>query len=264
MSLCAHAAGVQLGGRTVLENFTACVKEGELVAVAGANGAGKSTALKLLAGLLRPVSGKVMLGGEPITDIAASELGRQIAYLPQDRTIHWGLRVERVVALGRMPHKSFSAAMNAADEEAVHKAMQRMDVVHLAQRSAAQLSGGERARVLLARALAQEARYLIADEPAAGLDPAHALALFEDLRRLAEHEGRGVLTALHDLSFAARYATRVLLFKDGHCIADGPADEVLCRANLAEAFGIDAIMSHVDGLPVFLPRSSLRNKSSLT
>ena len=263
MSLCASSASVDLGERTVLQNFSVCVKEGELVAIAGANGAGKSTALRLLAGLLSPVSGRVTLDDEAIEKMARPMLGRQIAYLPQDRTIHWGLSVRRVVELGRMPHKSFSAALSTKDDDAVRDAMQRMDIVHLEHRSVAQLSGGERARVLLARALAQEARYLIADEPTAGLDPAHALSLFEDLRRIAG-EGRAVITALHDLSAAARYATRILLFKNGECIADGPCDQVLSRANLAEAFGIDAIVSHVDGLPVFMPRSSLRNRASST
>lgn len=263
MSLCAQDVDVQLGLRTVLHGFSCDVRPGEFVAVAGANGAGKSTALRTLAGLLPPQRGSVTLEGRAITDYPRRSLGKQVAYLPQDRTIYWGLSVKRVVALGRLPHQSFAGAMSARDEEAVRKAMADMDVLHLAQRSVGQLSGGERARVLLARALAQEARYLIADEPAAGLDPAHVLALFEDLRRLA-NEGKAVVTALHDLAFAARYATRVLLFKDGRCIADGPSDEVLSSANLATAFGIDATVSHVDGLPVFLPRSSLRMSGKMT
>lgn len=263
MSLSAQGVDVALGSNTVLHGFGCDVRPGEFVAVAGANGAGKSTALRVLAGLLPPQRGTVMLDGRTIADYPRQTLGQQVAYLPQDRTIHWGLAVKRVVALGRLPHKSFASAMSTRDEEAVHKAMADMDVLHLEGRSVGQLSGGERARVLLARALAQEARYLIADEPAAGLDPAHVLSLFEDLRRLAQ-EGKAVVTALHDLAFAARYATRVLLFKQGRCIADGPSDQVLSNANLATAFNIDATVSHVDGLPVFLPRASLRNTTGLT
>jgi iron complex transport system ATP-binding protein len=153
--------------------------------------------------------------------------------------------------------------MSARDETAVLAAMKRMDVLHLEHRSVSQLSGGERTRVLLARALAQETNYLIADEPAAGLDPAHALSLFEDLKSLA-NDGKAVITALHDLACAARYASRVLLFKEGSCICDGPADQVLSSQNLAEAFGIDAMVSQLEGIPVFLPRSALRTSQPKT
>lgn len=257
MSLAADGITVKLGAREALRDFTFQVGAGELVAVVGANGAGKSTALRALAGLLTPGTGTVTLDGISLSQIARAELGRAIAYLPQDRTVHWGLSVRNVVALGRLPHKSFASGLSSKDDTAVKAAMERMDVLHLEHRSIAHLSGGERTRVLLARALAQETNYLIADEPAAGLDPAHAIALFEDLKSLAD-DGKAVITALHDLACAARYATRVLLFKNGRCICDGPGDQVLSSANLAEAFGIDATVSHVDGIPVFLPRSALR------
>lgn len=261
--LCAHDASVARGERVTLSGFTFCVRPGEFVAIAGANGAGKSTALKLLAGILPPTSGGVELEGTPLHAFEPAKLGQQIAYLPQERTIHWGISARRVVELGRLPHKSFSAGMSAKDEDAIRNAMERMDVLHLQHRSVAELSGGERARVLLARALAQEALYVIADEPAAGLDPAHALTLFEDLRDLSQ-DGKAVVTALHDIAFAARFATRILLFKDGKCIVDGRCDEVLSSANLAEAFNIDAAVTHIDGLPVFLPRSSLRRSAEKT
>lgn len=262
MSLEARSVHVSLGNRAVLRDFNFRVSPGEFIAVAGANGAGKSTALKALAGLIEPESGGVELDGQMLSKLDRRKLGQKIAYLPQDRAIHWGLSVERVVALGRLPHKSFASALSARDDEIVHDAMRRMDVMHLCKRPVSQLSGGERARVLLARALAQETPYLIADEPAAGLDPAHVLSLFEDLRHLSA-DGKAVVTALHDLAFAARYATRVLLFKEGRCIADGPSDEVLSRANLAEAFGIDATVSHIEGVPVFLPRASLHKTVEL-
>lgn len=263
MTLAADGITVQLGAREALRNFTFQVKAGELVAVVGANGAGKSTALRALAGLLTPRTGTVKLDGISLSQIARAELGRAIAYLPQDRTVHWGLSVRNVVALGRLPHKSFASGLSSKDDTAVKAAMERMDVLHLEHRSIAHLSGGERTRALLARALAQETNYIIADEPAAGLDPAHALALFEDLKSLA-NDGKAVITALHDLACAARYATRVLLFKDGRCTCDGPSDQVLSSGNLAEAFGIDAMVSHVEGIPVFLPRSALRTSPPKT
>lgn len=263
MTLEADHISVTLGTRRVLDDVSIRVAPGELVAVAGANGAGKSTALRVLAGLLSPDAGRVRLEGASLAPLDRRERGRQIAYLPQDRAIHWGMPVERVVALGRLPHTSLGGAPSQGDAQAVTAAMARMDVAHLAGRNVAHLSGGERARVLLARALAQEARYLIADEPAAGLDPAHALSLFETLRGLAD-TGKGVITALHDLGFAARYATRVVLFQNGRCMADGAPDEVLTRANLAQAFGIDAQISNIEGIAVFLPRSALPNTARLT
>lgn len=263
MSLRAEAASVRLGSRLVVERLSIEVKPGELVAVAGANGAGKSTTLKLLAGLIAPEAGGVALDGKPLAEFGGPELGRRIAYLPQDRTVHWALKSERVVALGRLPHRSFAAGENEKDRAAIASAMARMDVVEFKDRPVAKLSGGERARVLVARALAQEAEYLITDEPAAGLDPAHSLALFEELARLAR-DGHGILTALHDLSFAARFATRVVLLKGGVCLADGPPARILSKENLAAAFGIDAIVSDISGIPVVLPRSVIGTTASLT
>lgn len=254
MTLACEGASVRLGQRQVLSRLSLALQPGELVAVVGPNGAGKSTTLKLLAGLLAPEEGRVTLDGAPLASYARQELGCSIAYLPQDRTVHWGLKCERVVALGRLPHRSFAAGESDKDRHAISAAMVRMDVGELQHRSVASLSGGERARVLVARALAQEATYLIADEPTAGLDPAHTLSLFDELRRLAA-DGHGVITALHDLSLAARYATRVVLMREGASIAAGPPDEVLSSANLRRAFAIDAIISHIQDIPVVLPRS---------
>jgi iron complex transport system ATP-binding protein len=255
-SLCAHSVSIELGGRPVLHDFSAEIKPGEFVAVVGANGAGKSTALKALAGLIQPDSGSVSLNGTPLSDMQRRDVGRSIAYLPQDRTVHWPLVSERVVALGRLPHRSFSAAESAADKTAIETAMRRMDVVHVSQRPIVTLSGGERARVLVARALAQEARYLIADEPTAGLDPAHNLHLFQEFARLA-YEGCAVIAALHDLSLALRYAKRVILMKDGRCIADGSASKVLTRDLIAQAFGIETIVTTVGEIPVVIPSAAL-------
>ena len=256
MTLQARDVSVSLGGRTVLDRLTTSVAPGELVAVVGPNGAGKSTALRMLAGLLRAKSGSVTLDDVPLAAITGRALARRIAYLPQDRAVHWALPAVRVVALGRLPHRSFAAGESATDRAAIDAAMVRMDVAQFADRPVTMLSGGERARVLVARALAQEAQYLIADEPAAGLDPAHALALFEEFARLAR-DGHGILTALHDLSLALRFATRVILLRDGRCLADGRGAKVLTRENLAAAFAIDAIVTEIDGIPVVLPHATL-------
>ncbi len=255
-SLKAEDLTIELGGRAVLHDFTAEIVPGEFVAVVGPNGAGKSTALKAVAGLIDPASGRCMLNGHDLRGVKRRDIGRAIAYLPQDRTVHWPLAAERVVALGRLPHRLFSAGESQADRSAISSAMQRMDVLHLAQRPIVTLSGGERARVLVARALAQDAGYLIADEPTAGLDPAHTLHLFAEFVRLAR-EGRTVIAAIHDLSFALRFASRVILLKDGHVAADGPASQVLSRQRIAEIFGIETIVAEVEGIPVVIPSSPL-------
>jgi iron complex transport system ATP-binding protein len=252
----AQGIGVALSGRTVLTDFTTRIVPGEFVAIVGPNGAGKSTALKSLAGLIAPDVGRVVLDGQPLRDIERRQAGRAIAYLPQDRTVHWPMNAARVVALGRLPHRGFSAAETERDRDAVEAAMTRMDVAKFAERPIIALSGGERARVLVARALAQQARYLIADEPTAGLDPAHTLHLFHEFARLAR-EGNAVITALHDLSLALRYATRVIILAHGRMIADGPAASVLTRERLAQAFGIETIVTTIEGIPVVLPSSPL-------
>ena len=256
MSLTATGISAQLGTRIVLKDFTTSIAPGDFVAVVGANGAGKSTVLKTLSGLLKPVAGTVSLDDADVASIKRRAFARLLAYLPQDRTVHWPLTVERVVALGRLPHRSFAAAENGADHSAIRIAMERMDVMQFAQRPIVALSGGEKARVLIARALAQEARYLVADEPTAGLDPAHSLTVFQEFARLAT-EGHAVITALHDLSLAARYSNRVILLKDGVCIADGSASSVLTKERLAQAFGIEAIVTTISGIPVILPAAPL-------
>jgi iron complex transport system ATP-binding protein len=195
--------------------------------------------------------GGVAFDGRPLDSLDQTELARSIAYLPQDRVVHWPLAVERVVALGRLPHRTGMMMPDARDRAAVDAAMQTMDVAGLAQRPVSQLSGGERARVLVARALAQESRVLIADEPTAGLDPAHALGLFGTFQHLAA-EGRAVIVALHDLTLAARFCHHVVLLVSGRVAASGPAAEVLQPAPLSAAFGVTIANGLVADVPIVL------------
>lgn len=242
---------VVLAGRPVLRDIDVEVSSGEIVAVVGANGAGKSTLLRAMAGLVRIDAGHVVLDGIDIARTDRRALGRRIAYLPQDRTVHWPLSVRRVVALGRLPHDAPTRDASAVDE-----ALAAMDIEGLAERPVTELSGGELARVLQARALAQEAEFLIADEPTSGLDMAHVLELFAHFRRLAA-TGRGIIVALHDISLALRFCSRTILLKDGRVLAAGSSREVVTPGSLAEAFGVAVKVADIDDLPIVITIETL-------
>jgi len=236
---------VVLGKRTVLRGVTASFAPGRVTAVLGANGAGKSTLLRACAALLPASSGRVMLDGRNVATMPARERAQAIGYLPQDAAVHWNMVVRDLVQLGRLPHGDDGG-------EAIAAALAATDTIALADRPVRSLSGGERARVLLARVLAGEPRWLLADEPLASLDPLHQLETLA-LLRAAAGRGMGVLVVLHDLTLAARVADDVLLLKDGAALAHGPAAEVLTGANLAAAYGVRvAILSQPDG-PVIVP-----------
>jgi iron complex transport system ATP-binding protein len=256
MRLSAERLGVVLGGRRVLSGANIVAGSNELIAVVGPNGAGKSTLLRSLAGLLRPSEGTVALDGRPLSDWPRVGLARAVAYLPQQRAVHWPLTVERVVALGRLPHGGGLDASGQQHRMAVERALTAMDLLDLRRRLATELSGGELARTLLARTLAQEADVLLADEPTAGLDPAHQLSLFDRLRRMAG-QGRSVVVALHDLSLAARFCDRVMVLKDGTSVADGPPDAVLTPGLLGDVYGITARLARIDGMPLVVAASGL-------
>ncbi|MDX2307439.1 MAG: ABC transporter ATP-binding protein [Hyphomicrobium sp.] len=248
---------MSLGRRSVLSGVDFAAVPGEFVAIAGPNGAGKSTLMRALAGLRDPGAGNVMLGDRELRALDRREIGRHIAYVPQDRVVHWPLSVERIVALGRLPHRVTSAAADSPrDRIAIENAIATMELAGIRHRPVTELSGGERARVLLARALAQEAPVLLADEPTAGLDPEHVLRLFETLSGIAARD-RAVVVVLHDLSMALRYCHRVLLLKDGATLAWGSATDVITEDNLSRAYGIRAKLVCIDGVPAVLPMAAL-------
>lgn len=243
---------VNLGRRPVLNAITATLAPGELIGIVGPNGAGKSTLVRSLLGLLRPVGGMVALDGQAVADMPRRQVARAIAYLPQGQTLHWPLSVERLVALGRLPHLGPMSRITAADYAAIVDAMARADVLGLRDRIATELSGGERARVLLARALAVEAPGLIADEPLASLDPGHQIDVLELLAREAQ-AGRMVVSVLHDLTMAARYCDRLLLLNGGRLVADGKPLDVLTPERLRSVYGITARIEDAGGWPSIVP-----------
>lgn len=232
-ALALEAATARLGGRTVLDGLTLTVAPGELVALVGPNGAGKSSVIRALAGLLPLSGGRALLGGEDVAALSARRRAERTAYLPQERRIAWNLPAVEVAALG--------APFLAADEalERAQRALAEVEADHLADRGVAEMSGGERARVLLARALTTAAASLLVDEPIAGLDPEAQLMVLERLRARAD-AGQAVLASLHDLPLAARFADRVVVLDHGIVAADSAPLEALTPEILRRVFGLTA------------------------
>lgn len=231
------------GAVPVLDRIDLDVGPGEFVGLLGPNGAGKTTLLRAALGLL-PVTGRSSLAA-----LAPDARARQAAYLPQGRDIAWPMPVEAVVALGRIAHPDAAAPR---DHLAVHDALRALSLTALRHRDATTLSGGEQARVLIARALAQDTQLLIADEPIAGLDPAAAIGVMDLFAGLAR-QGRGVVASLHDLGLAARHCTRLLVLDGGRIVADGPPAAVLTPDLLARVFGIAAHLADGPDGPIFQP-----------
>jgi iron complex transport system ATP-binding protein len=240
---------VRRGECPVVDGVTLSVKDGEFVGLIGPNGAGKTTLLRAALGFL-PFTGRSSLAAMP-----AAERARQAAFLPQSRDIAWPVTVEAVVTLGRVPHQRVLSGQG--DRTAIDRALARMGLENFRARTATALSGGEQARVLIARALAQETPLLLADEPVAGLDPAaqiRTMQVFADLAR----EGRGIIASVHDLGLAARHCTRLVMLEAGRIAADGPAAEVLSDPLLSRVFGIRGHHAETPDGPVFQPLAITR------
>ncbi len=251
MSIRIEALGVTLGRRPVLEGVHASLEPGRLIGIVGPNGAGKSTLVRAMLGLVSH-AGRVSIDGEDRAAMRRADLARTLAYLPQGQTLHWPLDVERLVGLGRLPHLAPMSRISATDREAIERAMLKTDVVAFRGRIATELSGGERARVLIARALAVEAPALVVDEPLASLDPRHQI----DVMALLQSEARAgglIVAVLHDLTMAARYCDRLLLLDRGRLVAEGPPLDVLSADRLASVYGIEARIDTTDPRPLIVP-----------
>jgi iron complex transport system ATP-binding protein len=259
VTLAAQQLEVRYDTRTAVRPTTVSLNAGELVALVGPNGAGKSTLLRALAGLVAH-RGSVSWRGAPLTRLDGRRRARTVAYLPQDPPVHWPLAASEVVALGRLPHRAYGADRSTADDTAIAEAMQQTDTLAFAARSVHRLSVGERARVLLARALAVEAPVLLVDEPIAMLDPYHQLDVMRTLRAYAAHgttEPRLVVAVLHDLGLAARFCDRVLLMNDGAVVGDGAPDATLDAAAIRAHYQVEPFIDRHDGEPLIVPWRAL-------
>lgn len=226
------------------------LKSGELTALIGPNGSGKTTLLRLALGLLSADDGSTSIGGNPVASLTPVERARKIAYLPQARPLVWPQPVRDVVSLGRFAYGAALGRLSDDDELAVSKAISVCHLDGFEERATDTLSGGELARVHLARALAAETPLVIADEPVAALDPRHqheTMQLFASMAR----DGHGVLTVIHDLDLALRYANRLLWMHEGRIVADGTPEETFTSERLRSVFGIEAEAVH-DGSSIRL------------
>jgi iron complex transport system ATP-binding protein len=232
MMLAADNLALERGGVRVAESLTAALAPGTITAIVGPNGAGKSSLLLGLAGLLAPACGRVTLDGQDLAALPPRARAQAIGYLPQTPDIAWDVAVESLVALGRLPWRDRGTAE-------VEVAIAALDLAALRQRPVSRLSGGERARVLLARVLAGAPRWILADEPLAALDLAHQLSLIAHLKACAR-AGQGVVVVVHDLAHAMNHADRVLVLDRGALVADGPPANALAPDVIARVWGVRA------------------------
>jgi iron complex transport system ATP-binding protein len=243
-ALALERVSVELGRRDVVSEATFSVEPGEWVALIGPNGAGKTTLFRAISGLVRH-RGEISIAGDPAAKLGRREIARRVAVVPQSPAMPAGLTVREYVLLGRTPYVSYMGSESRHDHAATEEAIARLDLAELAERRLSTLSGGERQRAVLARALAQQAPLLLLDEPTSALDAGRQLDALELVDGLRLDAGLTVVAAMHDLTLAGLYASRVVLISGGRIVAQGAPAEVLTAPLIAEHYG--ARVRVVDG-----------------
>ena len=244
---------VRLGPQDVVQDVSLDIARGKITVVIGANGAGKSSLLRAIAGLLPISQGTIEIDQQPIGALSAAERAKRIGYLPQNGTPTWAITVRQLVALGRLPHRRSWAAPSADDAAAISQALYAADLTALADRPVDCLSGGELARAKFARVLAGQSDWILADEPLANLDPPHQRDVLALLRATAK-AGKGVVVVLHQLTQAARIADEIVALKNGRCLAAGPSDAHFNRDTLSALFDMEIDVLDIGGRIAVLPR----------
>jgi iron complex transport system ATP-binding protein len=244
---------VRLGGRPVVQGVSTAVERGEWIALIGPNGAGKTTLLRAIAGLV-PFSGSIALDGRPVQDLRRAELARMLAVVPQEPATPPWMTVAEYVLLGRTPHLGTFASEGRHDRDAAASALGRLDLLGYRERPLGTLSGGEKQRVVVARALAQEARIVLLDEPTASLDIGHQQHALELLDALRSESGLTLVAAMHDLTLAAQYADRMLLLQRGQVALEGVPRDVLTEQAIATHYGAAIDVVPVGGRLAVVPR----------
>lgn len=252
MIVVARNLAVGYPGRVIGEGFAVDLAAGDVVALLGPNGGGKTTLLKTLLGLLPPKAGTVLLDGRPLGDWPVRQRARLLAYVPQGHAATFAFTVEEVVTMGRTARTGLFARPSGLDRAVVRDALDHMGVAHLADRPYTMISGGERQLCLIARALAQEPRIVVLDEPTASLDFGNQGRVLREIRRLAA-DGLAVLFSTHDPNHALRFADRAVLIRDGGTLASGPAAEIIEPATLARLYGAPVEIVGTNDVRAFLP-----------
>ncbi len=231
--------GFSYGKQPVIKEVNLCFGKGEFIGLIGPNGAGKSTLLNLLMGMITPSEGHVALAGQPLKHYKQRDIARHISLVPQDVSINYAFSVREIVAMGRNPHLGPFQSESNRDRQLINLAMEKTDLLQMADRRVNQLSGGERQRVFIARAIAQEAPILLMDEPTASLDICHQLEVLNLVKTLTE-ENHLAIAAIHDLELASRFCDQLILIAEGKVITQGTPAEVLTKQNLYQYFSIEA------------------------
>lgn len=242
---------VAYGDTPVLRSLDVSAASGEVLGVIGPNGCGKSTFIKTLAGIIEPASGSVRIDDLDLVTLPKNEMAKRVGYVPQDFRQLASITVLDTVTIGRRPHVSW--ALTKKDFQIVDSAMRSLAILPLAQKRLDQLSGGERQKVFIARALAQQPSVYLFDEPTSALDIRHQIAVFRLIRSLAHDQGAAVLVVVHDLNFAQYYADRILLMKKGQVVAQGTPTEVMTRDAIRDVYGVDMRSIVTDSGSYILP-----------
>jgi iron complex transport system ATP-binding protein len=238
-ALSAKGVSFDYAGRPVLSDVSFSLSAGEVAILLGPNGAGKSTLLRLLSGTLPPASGELSLFGRPPAEHTRREMARLLSVVGQDPPVDFPMTVGEYIALGRFAHLGLFGVEGEGDREQVTQALDASGLSGLADRPLSALSAGERQRAAVARAIAQDARVTLFDEPTAFLDIRHRVLFHEIVERLAEERGIGALVASHDLALSAEYGDRIVLLSGGAVMADGPPEAVLTPENVFAAYGVE-------------------------
>ncbi|MBN1539685.1 MAG: heme ABC transporter ATP-binding protein [Candidatus Thermoplasmatota archaeon] len=226
------------GGAPVLEKVDLSVKKGEMLGILGPNGSGKSTLIKLVSGALAPDRGQVLLDGKDISRTKRREIARKLAVVPQETDLVFDFTVREVVSMGRYPHLGRFQFDDPHSKKILEGAMGITGVVRFADKPFSKLSGGEKQRAIIARALAQEPKVLLLDEPTKNLDVRHSLDIMSMVRKMNRENGLTVIVVVHDLDLAARFCSRIILLKNGKINKDGPIDRVLTPENIEQVFDV--------------------------